>query len=134
MDFTNNAVDTILRSVIDDEKEQHLNFEEKVDILLVEQGTKAALTETNPAQATAIATALVAATGNVKVTEFKGNLIRKIDDTGIYTYIGLAVPQSVTSAAVFQIKRIDTLGNVLFAGGVATFTQIWDNRASLSYS
>jgi len=100
----------------------------------IKDETKEALIETNPALATAIATALIAATGNVKVTQSTGDLIRKMDDSGTYIYVGLAVPQSLTSGSVWQIKRIDTLGNVLFAGGVATFTQIWDNRTSLSYS
>jgi len=61
-------------------------------------------------------------------------LIQNINDTGTYTYIGFAQPQSTSSQAVWQIKRIDASGNIRFAGGVATFTQVWDNRASLSYS
>ncbi len=68
------------------------------------------------------------------VTSAAENLIQKIDDTGTYTYVGLAIPQSTGSQAVWKIKRIDLTGNLLFAAGVATFTQVWDNRASLSYS
>lgn len=94
------------------------------EAVFIKEGVKSALTDTQASQATAIADAIQA----------KSDVIQKIDDTGTYTYIGKAVPASLTSGAVWQIKRIDTSGNTLFAGGVATFTQIWDNRASLSYS
>jgi len=51
-------------------------------------------------------------------------------------YIGNAPASSATSESVWQIKRIDTSSGttILFAGGVPTFTQVWDDRASLSYS
>lgn len=53
-------------------------------------------------------------------------------------YLGEAVPESLTNAAVWRIQRItfDDTGNVLevrFANG-GLFNQIWNNRASLTYS
>lgn len=60
-----------------------------------------------------------------------------IDDSAApLTYIGSALPGSVTSAAVWQVKLLDeTTGLVTtFADGDANFDNIWDDRASLSYS
>lgn len=60
----------------------------------------------------------------------------QIDAVAPITYIGKAVPGSATSAAVWSIKKIDeTSGTfITWASGNANFNQIWDNRASLSYS
>lgn len=52
-------------------------------------------------------------------------------------YIGNAVIGSLNSGAVWQIKRIDKSTLALdkrWADGNALFDNIWDNRASLSYS
>lgn len=53
-------------------------------------------------------------------------------------YIGKAVPGSATSAASWYIEKITLSGgNPTVAekvGGIVKFNQIWDNRASLSYS
>jgi hypothetical protein len=55
-------------------------------------------------------------------------------------YIGKAVPGSSASAAVWQIQQITFSGtnnaNVSkgYAGGNPGFTNVWNNRASLSYS
>lgn len=63
----------------------------------------------------------------------------KIDDkeNGI-TYIGKALPGLLSSSAVWQIKRVDETADpdldILFADGVNTFTKIWDNRETYSYS
>ncbi len=55
--------------------------------------------------------------------------------TSTITYVGQAVPGSTTSAAVWQIQRIDqTTGIIILYAGDAQFDQVWDNRASLSYS
>lgn len=59
------------------------------------------------------------------------DLITKIDDTGTYVYIGKAAAGSLTSAAVWKIKRISST-DILFAGGAATFNQIWDNHATIT--
>jgi len=61
-----------------------------------------------------------------------------LDETeGGVTYVGKASPSSPTSAAVWQIKKLETNGtvfSVLFAGGSDNFNNVWDNRTSLSYS
>lgn len=54
-----------------------------------------------------------------------------------YIYIGHADPGTATSEAKWRIKRIYVNGSLIpiqFAGGVASFTNIWDDRAGLSYS
>lgn len=54
------------------------------------------------------------------------------------TYVGEADPGSLPSDPVWRIKRISDDGSefitIQWAGGVATFSQIWDNRTSLTYS
>lgn len=53
------------------------------------------------------------------------------------TYIGKAATGSATSSAVWKIKKIETIGaitSITYAGGVATYVNIYDNRASLTYS
>lgn len=54
------------------------------------------------------------------------------------TYIGEAVPGSASSAAVWRIKRMDESGDpeiiITWADGDESFDNIYDNRASLSYS
>lgn len=51
-------------------------------------------------------------------------------------YIGTAVIGSVTSAAVWKIKRVNyTTGTVIkYADGNESFDNIFDNRESLNYS
>lgn len=51
-------------------------------------------------------------------------------------YLGQAVPGSLTSAAAWQVQRIDVTSGViiLFADGDQSFDNIWDDRASLAYS
>jgi len=68
------------------------------------------------------------------------NLYNKLIDTvGSYKYIGEATPGTATSEAKWRVKRIDqtdTGGDVtiLFAGGNKTFTQVWDDRLTFTYS
>lgn len=54
------------------------------------------------------------------------------------TYIGWATPGSASSAASWKIQKITfTAGNptaIEWADGNLNFDNIWDNRASLSYS
>ena len=54
-------------------------------------------------------------------------------------YIGSAVPGTATSDNKWQIKKLTFDGNnnptaIQFAGGSPSYTNIWDNRASLTYS
>jgi len=60
-----------------------------------------------------------------------------IDEDGVYTYIGKAIPSTATSKASWQIKRIEDLGagdsKITYANGVASFSLVWDNRLSYTY-
>jgi hypothetical protein len=52
-------------------------------------------------------------------------------------YRGEATPGSLESAAVWRIQRIDIVGTdftILYADGNNNFDNIWNNRATLSYS
>jgi hypothetical protein len=57
--------------------------------------------------------------------------------TSNVTYIGSAVPGSLTSDPVWQISKIDkTTAGVMvttWADGNAQFDNVWDNRASLTF-
>lgn len=52
------------------------------------------------------------------------------------TYIGKALPGIATSAASWQVKKIDSTSgtSITWASGNSNFDKVWDNRASLSYS
>jgi hypothetical protein len=64
--------------------------------------------------------------------------LQKIDEAdATTTYIGLALPGTATSAASWQIKKIgvsSTVTTISWADGNEDFDNIFDNRASLSYS
>ena len=65
--------------------------------------------------------------------EFK----KRIDQTTTagYIYFGIAFPNAPTDGTHWIIQKINaTTGDTDIAGGVANFSQIWDNRASLEYS
>ncbi len=54
-------------------------------------------------------------------------------------YEGYAAPGTATSAAAWQIVKYTYDGSdnrltTKFAGGTNDYNQVWDNRASLSYS
>lgn len=82
---------------------------------------------------------------NVPVSEQLGfdgqNLSRmQADDLAVRYdsagYIGYAAPGSLTSAAKWQICKLDSSSGVAltYANGSGNYNQVWDNRASLSYS
>ena len=53
------------------------------------------------------------------------------------TYVGKASTSALTSNAVWQILKMETSGSITiisYADGDSEFNNIWDNRASLSYS
>lgn len=62
----------------------------------------------------------------------------RVDDTTTanVTYIGYAAVGTATSSASWKIKKIDvSSGTVItWADGDASYNNVWDNRASLSYS
>lgn len=52
------------------------------------------------------------------------------------TYYGEAVAGGATSEAIWQIQRKSTSGTIdtyLWANGKESFTNIWDDRTSLTY-
>lgn len=62
---------------------------------------------------------------------------KRLDDTTTASmiYIGEATPGTLTSAASWRIKRLDlTSGLIIQWAGSGAFTQVWDNRAALSYN
>lgn len=65
------------------------------------------------------------------------DLATLIDEVGLVTYIGKALPGTSTSSPNWKIQRITDLGGgdleIKWADSAA-FSQIWDNRSSLSYS
>jgi hypothetical protein len=62
----------------------------------------------------------------------------RIDDTTTtdVTYIGKALIGTATSAATWQISKLDTASGMIktWADGDGLFNNIWDNRSSLSYN
>lgn len=54
-------------------------------------------------------------------------------------YLGAANPGSLSSAAVWQIRKYtydvnNNVTSIQYASGSGSFNQVWDNRASLIYS
>ncbi|HRH21724.1 MAG TPA: hypothetical protein PLJ58_00835 [bacterium] len=59
----------------------------------------------------------------------------RIATVGDIDYIGEAAIGTATSAASWRIKKVDSSsGTVITYAGTGVFDQIWDNRASLTYS
>lgn len=59
----------------------------------------------------------------------------RVDEGATYTYIGYAVPGTATSSATWKVKRVTIADNtILYADGDPFYDNIYDNRASLSYS
>ena len=72
------------------------------------------------------------------VTDLSGRVVPVttllVDDAGTYKYIGEGDPGTATSAASWSVCRVtNATGSILYAAG-GNFSQIWDNRASLSYA
>lgn len=86
---------------------------------------------------TAVRTTLVDASGSA-VTIGSPNLALQLDEAGDITYVGEATIASTTSSAVWRIKRLDESGNpeliIKWADGDDNFDNVWDDRASLTYS
>lgn len=65
------------------------------------------------------------------------NLAQRIDDQTSVIYLGTAPMNSVSSAAIWSIKRLSISGGAItieWADGNDLNDNVWDNRASLSYS
>lgn len=67
-----------------------------------------------------------------------GNFAVCLDDTTTtnVTYVGMAAIASATSAAVWQVQKIDESSGLVitWADGNDNFDNVYDNRASLTYS
>ena len=65
-----------------------------------------------------------------------GALIVDTTTTANTIYIGKAGVGTATSAAGWQVKKIDTTNGaaITWGSGSTGFNQVWDNRAGLSYS
>lgn len=78
------------------------------------------------------------ADGSAAVQIVEPDLIQNVDEPDdTTTYIGYARPGTLDSEAKWKIKKISVVGTVTktrLANGVRDFNQVWDNRASLSYS
>ena len=60
-----------------------------------------------------------------------------LDEQPSVTYVGYASPSASQSNPVWKIKRLLTTGTVLaveFADGNPNYDNIWNDRASLTYS
>ena len=100
---------------------------------------------TNPEKAQAVqAVVLVDSTGapvtlagSTVELDPPGPYSKLIDDVDGVVYIGEAVPGTPTSSAAWRISKVTTVGediSKLWAAGTARFTQVWDDRLTLSYA
>ncbi len=74
----------------------------------------------------------------IRSGSYTNELATKLDESvSGTTYVGKAPVGSVGSAAVWQIfKMVEAAGvtTITWADGDTAFNNIWDNRASLTYS
>ncbi len=75
----------------------------------------------------------------LNVTQTSSSLTLQMDEAGSgITYVGDAPIGSATSSAVWRIKRLDESGDpeliIKWADGNADFDNVWNNRASLTYT
>lgn len=75
----------------------------------------------------------------VLTTDASGTYAIRIDDAGSsLTYVGQAAAGSSAASAVWRIKRMDDSASpdltILWADGVSTFTKVWNDRATYTYS
>jgi hypothetical protein len=71
------------------------------------------------------------------VSAANSNLTTRIDDLGTTLYVGKAPLGSSEAAAVWQIFRLLETGavsSIQWPAGSDSFTNVWADRASLSYS
>jgi hypothetical protein len=56
--------------------------------------------------------------------------------TATLAYVGEASPSASSAAAIWRIKRLDTTAGLViqWADGNSHFDNVWDDRATLSYS
>lgn len=105
----------------------------KVSVDKVSMGGRGSLSSTESAKLLTLATeetlqAVLAASGG-------GAYTTRLDEGATYTYVGKAVAGTASSAASWQIQRYTAdYSQGIFADGDSNFDNVWDNRATLSYS
>lgn len=77
--------------------------------------------------------------GTTHVDQISYTVVLERDGNGNPLYIGIALPGTPTSAALWQIRKLTwDISNfptsIQYANGSTALSAIWDNRASLSYS
>ncbi len=94
----------------------------KVQRVKLQEGADGEARDIHPANPLPIATA--------------GYAVRLDEASATITYVGEAQAGSLTSAASWRVKRISTASGtvITWADGNTNFDNVWDNRASLSYS
>lgn len=102
-------------------------------------GSGGSVTVTNmvPAVETGLAKEVTLQSIDAGIAALAGEFATRVDTSASpLIYLGLAAPGSASSAAVWQVTRFDTTVGVIqtYADGNTNFDNIWDNRASLSYS
>ena len=74
----------------------------------------------------------------IQTTTQSPKRVTAIDEaSGNLTYIGFAKLGSATSSAVWQIFRVQKTGSttlIQYADGDTRYNNIWDDRASLTYT
>lgn len=91
---------------------------------------------------TSDATAANQVTGNASLASIDATLAKQelvsVDEaSATVTYIGFAAIGSSSASAVWKIKKLLITGSVTtvtFADGNANYDNVWNNRASLTYS
>ena len=76
----------------------------------------------------------VPVTGTITATET--SYATRIDEaSATVSYVGKAATGSVTASAVWQVQKLDTTSGLIitWADSNASFDNVWDNRASLTY-
>lgn len=61
----------------------------------------------------------------------------RLDESGTILYIGIALPGAAEADPVWQIKKVVEIGGSLtltWADGNDYYDNVWDNRASLTYT
>ena len=61
----------------------------------------------------------------------------RIDNTGTDVYIGEAAVKATDAAAMWRIRKLSTSGSIFiikWADGNEAYDNVWDDRASLTYS
>ena len=75
--------------------------------------------------------------GSINISD--AGRIKRITYTsdGYEEYIGEAIPGTLGSTAGWKIQKMsysnDRVNTIYYAGSTATFTKVWNNRASYNY-